>query len=1214
MPKKASDFYYAVRIGKKPGIYKGWLGEYGAEVQRTGVSKYNDREGYLKTASWEEADEYLRTHDLFVVTDDFYVRTAVPYNEEMSHVKEETSINAAKQEPANRSEQTEQSAVDYAIITPSAPSVPYRPEVNLERFLREFFPDRRFTDDQKAAIQAFRGAHLLYAVPGSGKTTVLTARAGYMIYQGIPAESILIMTFGKKAAEHMEDVFKERFPAFSVPTFCTIHSVCFRVIREAEAKGLLAKHTLICDEEDDPVPDAMDADARESWIVDESADDGVSVTANREDKGKKNRYASMRNPVRLLETILAELGFCKKQSDARNAAEQAATIIGCIKNRMMTEEEIQQLQPMDLGADIPVDIWPVYSKYKSTLSQHRPPEMDFDDMLLYALEALQDPEILASWQQKYPIICIDEAQDTSLLQHAIAQKLHRSGDSLFMVGDDDQSIYAFRGATPQAMLSFEQRYTDAFIHRMGVNFRSDQKIVHSGDQLIRRNIIGRADKPMEADSCRPGDIRIIDISAAAQGRYLLDQAFAFCKDQKGKNDPDSLAILYRNNVSALMPLAYFFKHDIPFESNKVFDILSILYSRTAINILAFLQFILNPNEFASYSRAYPAWNCYHGLFLSRETAVKKLKEQNDIEGKDKPVLLRLKELLSSLGEANKSRHIGDIYEILERLKKEDCPSAAIMTLLTELEYNKNRSLKQSNVQLLVMALIQIASLYDSISAFLDAMKALRAKRKWDEHNQGKHAVVTLSTMHSAKGQEYDHVIIIDATESVMPGDPNKTLPFWHSTWQAHVEEERRLFYVAATRAMHDLKIIVNGLHSTGPKAPCRFIHEMLCDDPDIPVENLSAYNVNDQLNDQIETALGISYLAVRVGKAPGIYKDYNEAGVKGFPGAVFRKFDTWRQANRFLNKAVPCQIPKIMPAQDLPAAVEQALLGTFSVQQLRDLDTKDLSAISQKTDWMFSKEASSANMVDYAPCTREYALLYLPVNMHKIWQSLNALLPDDRLPVLDEYKYTDGAHPIRILEMGAGPGTTTLGVLSFYAMLAEANPSLKIVLEYVTVEREKAFQQIFDMLTGALLKTLPDNLQVKLKPTQFRDAFDFIHNYPKSSFDLVLESNMLNHNERVGVHQLGNFLNDLNRVLVYSGKFIAIEPADAQTAAFLNEVAGKLADHSGFTVMGPKIAANDVSGIRLYRDACECHLRHTLEKDQHLFRYAVLTKALEVTS
>lgn len=524
-----------------------------------------------------------------------------------------------------------------------------------------------FTDDQKAAIQALSGAHLLYAIPGSGKTAVLTARAGWMIHCGIPAENILIMTFGKKAAEHMADVFRERFPSFSVPFFCTIHSFSYRIIRQAEAEGLIKKYRLIVDEEDDPVPEAMDGEAANAWIVDESPDEVPSGRTKREDKKKENRYANPRSPIYLLEKILTKLEYCKKQSEARTFAEQAATVIGCLKNRMMTDEEISQLSPMDMGADKRVSIWPVYEAYQKELTEHQPPEMDFDDMLIHALEVLDNPTTQAFWQRKYPYVCVDEAQDTSLLQHAIVQKLHRTGDSLFMVGDDDQSIYAFRGAMPKAMLTFDRRYEDAAVHRMGVNFRSDQQIVLSGDGLIQRNKV-RAKKTMEAFSKQPGEIRIIDISAARQGQFLLDQARRFCKKQEGKENPESLAILYRNNVSALLPLAYFFKNDVPFVGNKVFDVLTLLYSRTAINILAFLRFVLEPDSFQAYSSAYPVWNHYHGLFLNRETAVENLRKQMGEENSGGPILPKLQALLRSLGEMDKARHIGEIWTILQRIQ------------------------------------------------------------------------------------------------------------------------------------------------------------------------------------------------------------------------------------------------------------------------------------------------------------------------------------------------------------------------------------------------------------------------------------------------------------------------------------------------------------------------------------------------------------------
>lgn len=484
MSRKCSDqFYYAVRIGRKPGIYRGWYGEYGAKKQITGIRNYDYSTGYLKTSSWEDADVYMRAHELFSVESDFTIKKATPFNEDMSVVHGETRV-AAKETPA---QPPAAPATENAFFPPSAPSVPYHRDEKLESFLHAYYPDRRFTDDQKAAIQALSGAHLLYAIPGSGKTAVLTARAGWMIYCGIPAENILIMTFGKKAAEHMADVFRERFPSFSVPFFCTIHSFSYRIIRQAEAEGLIKKYRLIVDEEDDPVPEAMDSEAVNAWIVDESPDEVPSGRTKREDKKKGNRYANPRSPIYLLEKILTKLEYCKKQSEARTFAEQAATVIGCLKNRRMTDEEILRPLLINMGVDKPVSIWPVYEAYQKELAEHQPPEMDFDDMLIHALEVLDNPNMQAFWQRKYPYVCVDEAQDTSLLQHAIVQKLHRTGDSLFMVGDDDQSIYAFRGAMPKAMLTFDRRYEDAAVHRMGVNFRSDQQIVLSGDGLIQRN-------------------------------------------------------------------------------------------------------------------------------------------------------------------------------------------------------------------------------------------------------------------------------------------------------------------------------------------------------------------------------------------------------------------------------------------------------------------------------------------------------------------------------------------------------------------------------------------------------------------------------------------------------------------------------------------------------------------------------------------------------
>ena len=421
--------------------------------------------------------------------------------------------------------------------------------------------------------------------------------------------------------------------------------------------------------------------------------------------------------------------------------------------------------------------------------------------------------------------------------------------------------------------------------------------------------------------------------------------------------------------------------------------------------------------------------------------------------------------------------------------------------------------------------------------------------------------------------------------------------------------------MAVTRARHDLRIVVNGLNSNGQQAPSPFIHEMLRDNPNIQVENLTAYAAHDALEEQIEEAMGIPYFAVRRGKTPGIHREYEKAGVEGYSCPVYRKCTTEREAQRFLNKAVSCPVPETETAPDLPLPVEKALLRLFSVQQLKELDANRLKKIRQKTGYLFSKEAIAAKAVDYAACAPEYALIYLPVNLHKVWQPLIELLRDERLPLLDEFKYRDGSHPIRILEMGAGPGTATIGLLSFYAKIAEANPSLEIHLEYLPIEYERVFRPIFEALTAALLSTLPANLHICMKPMQISDAFAFLHTCQEDSFDLILESNMLNHNEHVESRLLDGLLHDMNRTLVYSGKVIAIEPADKETAAFLVQLAGLAKESCEFSVMEPKSesAACDVSGIRLYQEAVACGLRHPLEKDCHYFHYTVLTKKQEVS-
>ena len=1203
--------FYAISIGRTPGIYDNWDK---ANEQIQGISRYDYDKGFFKAKSWEEADEYLRTHELFRVNSSFDQRSPVSYEEIMrADANDDTKLCSTKiaDEQRNSTEYQLQNSIlldnqdeQSSLYIPNVESEPYNYDENLERFLKKYYPDRSFTDEQKAAICAVKGAHLLYAIPGSGKTAVLTARAGYMIYSGIKANQMLIMTFGKNAALHMESVFKERFPSFAIPIFCTIHSFCFKVIKHASETSDTPSYNLICDEEDDPVPEAMDCSNCESWIIDESADpDKDIVDKSREDVKRGNKFANFRNPIRILERILVQKKYCEKKY-SREPAEAAATIIGCIKNKMLSPDEIKNLSEINLTKQIIVNISEVFEAYQDELQNHNPPEMDFDDMLVNAYNVLKNnKEHLLYWQKYYPFVSVDEAQDTSVLQHAIIHELCSHVESLFMVGDDDQSIYAFRGATPETMLRFDQNYKNSHIHRMGKNFRSDSIIVSSGDKFIKNNKI-RALKQMVPFSKFQGRIRIINIPFECQNNYLLNQTRDFIGEQKNKESPESLAILYRNNFSALVPLAYFFKYNIPFVSNKISDILTLLYCRVCINITSFLYFVKHPEDWRSYKNCYWSWNCYKGLFLNKDIAVDQLKNKIDAN-EQVPILKLLVELLKEKGDEEKSRHIEEIWNRIQLLSDNDKPVECIICLLEDLKYKD--SLKAKSSIFIVNALIQIACLYNDISSFVDAITIMKSRKKWDENNEKGAKLITLSTMHSSKGEEYDRVIIIDANDSVIPG--SKDLPFWHQTRESQIEEERRLFYVAATRARHELQILINYIDNNCDPAlkPSRFVNEIIRTEPKISIE----VPESDSLRSDFKLFSTECYYAVRRGRNTGIFSSFEEVKnlVDRYSSPDYKKFESYAKAENYLNKFdESIDYPSVMtPNTDLPDIVNQMILQLFYVESLDEFNQEQINSIRNKVR-LFTKKSEEASAVDYSVCFKEYALVYLPVNFYKIWIPFNELVHDNRFPI-DTSKTA-----IRILELGVGPGTSTLSVLLYYSKIAENNPKVKFRLEYTPVEYEPSFKSVFTYLYEGIKNDLAPNLDIVMNSIRNEDAFEYLSIISKHDirFDLILESNMLNHNEHIDDNKFSQLLKNLYDSLNCRGKVILIEPGDNETSKFLNLLVELANSGNQFSALPLKTDFVDLSDSSLYMELCRKSIRNPLSEDRHWFRWTVLTKK-EVT-
>ena len=348
----------------------------------------------------------------------------------------------------------------------------------------------RLNRQQEEAVRQRSGPVLLLAVPGSGKTTVLVTRLGYMVYcKNIPPERILTVTYTVAATKDMKARYAGCFGEEHADklTFRTINGLCAVVI------GTYARQK------------------------------GTEAFALLDDE---------RQVKSVLRDLLTRTGTAfpsdQQVSDAR-------THITYCKNMMLAESEIHA-HKVD-GMDFPR----VYFEYQDYLLRSR--RMDYDDQMVFTYRIFrQYPDILAYFQRRWPYICVDEAQDTSKIQHAILRLLASGSGNIFMVGDEDQSIYGFRAAWPQALLEFEQVFPGAKVLKLETNYRSTRTIVEKADAFIRRNQ-SRRPKKMRTENQQGSPIRRIMLEDYnRQYNYLMKVA---------ENCTESTAVLYRNNDSAL---------------------------------------------------------------------------------------------------------------------------------------------------------------------------------------------------------------------------------------------------------------------------------------------------------------------------------------------------------------------------------------------------------------------------------------------------------------------------------------------------------------------------------------------------------------------------------------------------------------------------------------------------------------------------------------
>lgn len=606
----------------------------------------------------------------------------------------------------------------------------------------------QFNNSQLKAVKHKSGPMLVIAGPGSGKTTVLTARIRNLIeeYSVNPA-NILVITFTKAAANEMKSRFNNMMGRSTNVTFGTFHAVFFMILRAAYNYS---------------VDSIIKEDVRQNIIK-------QAIERSRLEPDDLNEMVS---------NITGEISRVKTEAIDTNAYYSASC----------PEEEFRD----------------IYKYYVKTLKKMG--LIDFDDMLLYCHELLTTRrDILAKWQQKYQYILIDEFQDINKIQYDIIKLLAKPQDNLFIVGDDDQSIYGFRGSKPEIMLNFDKDYPDTDKVILDTNYRSTGNIVSAAGKVIAHNKVRFAKNINTVND--PGDkVDIIEFNTQAEEyEKIIDNIRK--ESASGGNYSDN-AVLFRTNSTAAGFVRKLVEYSVPFVTRdgvpNVFEHWIARDVITYMNIAMgsrkrsdFLQIINRPKRYIG--RDYLA-----DAEISFDNLEKYYEDKNwMIERVD-----RLKYDILAMASMSP-------YAMINYLRK----GVGYDGYLDEYAQSHN---------------MQVRELYDVMDELMESARNFKTFNEWfayiDEYGtklresyaaMDKQNAVILTTMHSSKGLEYPVVYIIDANEEITPHKKAVFVP--------EIEEERRMFYVAMTRAKRRLNIYYARKRYNKEIEVSRFVKEIMED-------------------------------------------------------------------------------------------------------------------------------------------------------------------------------------------------------------------------------------------------------------------------------------------------------------------------------------------------------------------------------------------------
>lgn len=605
---------------------------------------------------------------------------------------------------------------------------------------------------QKQAVCQTEGALLLLASPGSGKTTTIIMRIGYLLEeQGVHPGRVKAVTFSRASAMDMKERFKRFFPALSPVDFSTIHSLAFEIMRDYFYKTRTAFQII-----------EGAVDTREEGEAEFDSD----------------------NPPPHKKLILRKIyASINGDSLTEDGMEALSTYISFIKNKLIPQEQWPSVKCEVPRAE---RIFREYEMFKRSGAGKL--LVDYDDMLTIANEALErDAKLLQKYQGRYDYVLTDESQDTSLVQHAIIEKLVREHGNLCVVADDDQSIYTWRAAEPQYLLDFKTVYPAAAILFMEQNYRSSKDIVEVAGHFIKRNK-NRYDKKMFTVNPPHEPVRIVTLDDnLAQAKYLAD------KIQRAENLRE-VAVLYRNNSSSIMLMNEFDRAGIPFYMK---DADNRFFSHWVVqDILNFMRMSFTDKRVDILEAIHTK---LHGYVTKHQIAVLKQIDNGESVFDN---LLNYVQLQNYQG-----KQLQECKETFQQMRGMP-PLEAIAVIRSRLGYD--RAIDKMSERLgfnkeyltgILNTLSEIAATLKTMEEFAGRLKHLESLLRRAKANKDGNAV-TFSTLHSAKGLEFGTVYMVDAVDGVIPSSTDS-----EKGNEALLEEAVRLFYVGMTRAKLELELI-----------------------------------------------------------------------------------------------------------------------------------------------------------------------------------------------------------------------------------------------------------------------------------------------------------------------------------------------------------------------------------------------------------------------